>query len=365
MHEKKICFLIPTLNAGGTETYLLRFLQYSQGKIEAVVICRNETKGVLAEGYAATGARLIYQKIGYFNLLNWFRLYRLFRSGQFQSVCDLTGNFGGIPLWVANFAGIPKRIAFYRLASNHFQETFFRLCYNRIVNYLVQKYATHILANSQTGLKFFFGKTLEEDKRFRVIYNGLNVCSFNGDINVDGIKKELGLPKNAYVVGHVGRLTPAKNHTTLLQVASALYSKSPDIYFVVCGQDTEKLQSEVNLLGIQDRVKLLGYRTDVNRILKSFDIFYFPSITEGQPNALIEAMISGVPFVSSDIAAISETVPNFLKSQLFEPKDVHSHVNQILKFKNSIISIDTQACRTWAIQKYDHDIQFGKFLDIL
>ena len=365
MPKKKICFLIPTLNAGGTETYLLRFIQHSKGKIETVVICRNATKGVLDEGYTAAGARLIYQKIGYLNPLNWFKLYRLFRSGQFQSVCDLTGNFGGIPLWVANIAGIPKRIAFYRLASNHFQETFFRLCYNRIINYLVQKHATHILANSQTGLNFFFGKTLKEDKRFRVIYNGLNVCLFNGDINVDVIKKELGLPMGAYVVGHVGRLTPAKNHTTLLQVASALFSKSSDIYFVLCGQDTEKLQSEVNLLGIQVRVKLLGYRSDVNRILKSFDIFYFPSITEGQPNALIEAMMSGVPFISSDIAAISETVPNFLNSQLFEPRDVHSHVKQILKFKNSAISFDTQACRTWAMKKYDHNVQFDKFLDIL
>ena len=64
----------------------------------------------------------------------------------------------------------------------------------------------------------------------------------------------------------------------------------------------EKYEMIVQQMGLDGQIHLLGYRSDVLRILPLFDLYYFPSLTEGQPNALIEAMATGLPFVASDIA---------------------------------------------------------------
>jgi len=363
-----ICFLVASLEPGGTENYLLRFLEYADTSIESVVISKSGKLGVLYPKYKnLKNVSIIPLKTGYLNIFSWIRIYLIYKKKHIDTVCDLTSNFGGIYLFLAKIAGIKKRVSFYRQSSNHFKESFLRLLYNKLVNRLVFKYATRILFNSKTAISFFFPYSKKKDSRFEIILNGLETNLYLKQYNVVNIKQKIGIPEDSFIIGHTGRFNEAKNHKTILTVAEKLCNKHDDIYFVLCGRDTdsEELTSLISKKGLKNRIIQLGYRADIPKILKSFDLFYFPSITEGQPNSLIEAMVSGIPVVASDIEPVKDSVPEFIYSYLTPPLEDEQAIKLIERlYKTKDFAIFSKA-QTWAIKKYDHKIRFKQFLDIL
>lgn len=114
-------------------------------------------------------------------------------------------------------------------------------------------------------------------------------------------RKELGIPEEAFVMVSVGELSVRKNHKVVIEALGSIQNKT--IYYVICGQGVlkENLKKIAEEKGISDRIKLLGFRTDIIEIYKASDIFIFPSLQEGLPLALMEAMASGLPSLVSDI----------------------------------------------------------------
>jgi glycosyltransferase involved in cell wall biosynthesis len=360
---KRTCFFLTSLDSGGTERYLLRFLEYSQNNINATVICKSGNLGSLEDNYKNTNAKIIPLKTGYFNLFSWIKLYKLFKKNKFDSVVDLTGNFGGMIMIISFFAGVKKRIVFYRYSSNQFKENQFKLIYNGLVKFLVFKYATLILSNSKTAFKFFFPRDYENDKRFKVIFNGVNSKNFNINESKEEIRNTLGIKKNTFLIGHIGRYDISKNHKTIFKVAKELIEKDTTIEFLFCGMDTNssEFKKQISNHSMIKNVHLLGERSDIPRILKSLDIFYFPSITEGQPNALIEAMLSNLPIVTSNIASIKEIMPKQMHQHLISPLDFESTLKEIKLLKRDSKLQDSYHLEIWASKKFNSKINFKKF----
>ncbi|WP_455655805.1 glycosyltransferase family 4 protein [Phascolarctobacterium sp.] len=123
----------------------------------------------------------------------------------------------------------------------------------------------------------------------------------NISIDKEHKKNELGIPNGVKVLLSVGELNENKNHEIIIKTLSKLDDK--DFIYLICGKGKlkEHLQNLAQKLGIGDKVKLLGYRTDVLEICKIADLFIFPSGREGLPVSLIEALACGVPCVASDI----------------------------------------------------------------
>ena len=365
--KKKVLFLIPSLNSGGIETYLLRFLRFMKVQFVSTVIVRNPKEGDLFTDYKTLGIAIEFMPLGYYNSIKWIMYYRYFRKNSFDCICDFNANFAGIPLWIARIAGIRNRIAFYRQGKDHFKQSVVKKAYNNWVNKLVYQNATHILSNSQSAIEYFFPYRNIADKRFLVISNGVDAEIFKVSVNKADLRSQLNLTESAFVVGHSGRLDKAKNHVTILKVAQILISKDQNIYFIFCGKDTENLQKQVDELGLTANVRLLGYRKDVSSLLKIMDLFYFPSITEGQPNALIEAMICGLPFIASDIAPIKETAPIELFSWLVDPMEIAGVVELVLRFKeNSHQQIKLmETCTNKIVEKYNAERNFNEFFKII
>ena len=114
-------------------------------------------------------------------------------------------------------------------------------------------------------------------------------------------KKELGIPNGVKVLLSVGELNKNKNHEIIIRALSKLADK--DFIYLICGKGElkEYLKILAKELGLNDRVKLLGYRKDVLEICKIADLFIFPSKREGLPLSLIEALACDLPCVASDI----------------------------------------------------------------
>jgi len=360
---KKVAFFVNDLNSGGIENYLLRFLQYYDGKIIPIVICKSGEFGHLEEKYRAIDQiSLVKLKIGYLDFKAYLNLFKYLKQLNPDTVVDFTGNFAGFPLLVSKSAKISNRIVFYRGATNHFKESYFKKRYNDFLNLLIQKNATRILSNSKAALKFFFSN--QEDSRFEVIYNGIDAETFLK--SRQDLRNELGIPSTGFVVSHIGRYTEAKNHKTIIEVAVELCRKNKDIYFIMCGKDVDTTYSKrVVDEKLQNQIKTLGYRTDVVNILNTSNLFYFPSLTEGQPNALLEALIAGLPFVASDIDPIKETIPAELHYLLVKPNDVSGAVKLIEQIVDDQVLQMKLDLSLWAKKNYSHQELFDKFYNKL
>lgn len=356
-----------SLDQGGIEQSILRFLNYAVSQADYTLIVRSGKTGVLYDEYKKLNINIIMKKVSYYNPVKWWKIYTIFKNNEFDVVCDYTGNFAGIPLSLAKYAGINKRVVFYRASSNHYKTSIIKNLYNKRVNRLVYNNATTILANSQTAIKYFFPYRQFSDKRFRIINNSIDSESFNTKYNKESIKSEFDIPTDAIVVGHTGRYSWPKNFPTILQVAQRICKKYNNVYFICCGQHTDcpDLTNKIKAIGLSDRIKGLGFRNDIPRILSMYDLFYFPSLTEGQPNSLLEALIAGLPIVASNIECIAESIPPDLHSQLVDPTDVESACQKIEELILHKEKRETLNRKNWAKEKYDYETQCRELQNIL
>uniref|UniRef100_UPI004055F160 glycosyltransferase n=1 Tax=Acetatifactor sp. TaxID=1872090 RepID=UPI004055F160 len=119
-------------------------------------------------------------------------------------------------------------------------------------------------------------------------------------------RRSIGVPEDAFLIISVGEVNKNKNHAVIVRAIAQL--KQDNIHYVICGQGGEKdnLIQLSKELGIQERVHLLGFRNDVIELLKSSDLFAFPSKREGLGLAAIEAMAVGLPLITSGIHGIKD-----------------------------------------------------------
>jgi glycosyltransferase involved in cell wall biosynthesis len=172
------------------------------------------------------------------------------------------------------------------------------------------------------------------------IYNGIKVKSASSNDTHEDIttlrrqvREELGVAETSKLALTVGRLNSQKGHNDLVQVIPHLIKDFPDVKFVWVGDGElrDDLIQKVQEYGIEDKVRFLGYRSDVPRLLKTADLFVFPTHYEGQPFALLEAMAQGLPIVSSDASGIPELIENRVHGLLFRTGD-SCHLSETLRW---------------------------------
>lgn len=129
---------------------------------------------------------------------------------------------------------------------------------------------------------------------------------FNRPVCRDAVRAEFGIPADAFVVGHAGRFTAAKNHIFLLDIASVVLEREPNTRFLLVGDGELRaaIQERAAQLGIADRLIFTGLRPDVPRLMRgAMDAFLLPSLYEGLPLVLMEAQAAGLPCVFADVVS--------------------------------------------------------------
>lgn len=139
-------------------------------------------------------------------------------------------------------------------------------------------------------------------------------------------RRELGIPENAVLLISVGELITRKNHETVLRAIADM-----NVYYIIAGNGDlrEHLENLIATLGLGDRVKLLGFRSDIQELLEASDIFVFPSLQEGLPVALMEAMASGLPCVVSNIRGNNDLLENTEGGFLCDPDNVSEFTDRL------------------------------------
>jgi glycosyltransferase involved in cell wall biosynthesis len=147
--------------------------------------------------------------------------------------------------------------------------------------------------------------------RLRVIHTGVRPEAFLSSRDRGDIRREMGLPEDAVVVGTASRIYIEKGHRFLLDAAARLIPHFPRLRFLIVGEGPLRadLERQCRRLGIADRVLFTGYYEDLPAALKAMDVFTLPSVLdEGFPTALLEAQAAGLPVVASNVGGTHETL---------------------------------------------------------
>jgi glycosyltransferase involved in cell wall biosynthesis len=158
-------------------------------------------------------------------------------------------------------------------------------------------------------------------EKITMVDNGIDIGHFSGGRPV--LRDELGLRENP-LVGFVGRLAPEKGLEHLLHAAAGILNTLPTAKFILAGEGPERLTLEklARQLGIEKSVIFLGRRSDLASIYASFDVFVLPSLSEGMPLAVLEAMAAKRPVVATRVGAIPKIVKDQQTGLLVDGGDI-------------------------------------------
>lgn len=160
-------------------------------------------------------------------------------------------------------------------------------------------------------------------RKLVVIPNGIDGTPYFAKVDVVAARRGLGIGTSGPVVGVAGRLTPEKGIEYLLHATVHLRQRFPNLAVLVAG-DGDRADHLARLaanLGLSDTVRFLGIRRDIATILGSLDVFVLPSVREGLPMVVLEAMAAALPIVATDVGGVPMAVRHGTNGLLVEPRN--------------------------------------------
>ncbi len=306
--EIRILHVVGGMRQAGTETWLINVLRLiDRDRFQMDFLTHSTDPTHYDDEIRSLGGRIIpclspnspgsYSK-------NFARVMSDF--GPYDIVHSHMHHFSGLALWLAARHDVPVRVAHSHLdtRSTDAQASIPRKFYTNIAAKAIQRSATQGLAASEPAAESLFGRDWKNDQRWRILHCGVDLQPFTAAADRAQVRNELGIPSNAFVIGHVGRFELQKNHAFLIDVIKESSRANPLVWGLLVGDGM--LRSEIEAMaaqaGIGDRVVFAGVRADVPRVmLGAMDAFAFPSAFEGLGLAIVEAQAAGLPCVISNV----------------------------------------------------------------
>ncbi|MFC5406783.1 glycosyltransferase family 1 protein [Cohnella soli] len=296
----RVLHVIVNMNRGGAETLVMnlyRNIDRSQVQFDFLT----SKAGVFDEEIRQMGG--VVHRIPYItdqgyraykkSLLAFFREHR-----DYHIVHSHMDRMSGLVLHCAQQAGTPVRIAHSH--NTRSEGGYAGRLFKWYIGRSLRNAATDRFACSDDAARWLFaGKAAQSV----LLQNGIERERFAYDDQARAqVREELGLPDSSFVVGHIGRFLLQKNHAYLLDRFAELCAIRPEVFLLLAGDGPLRsaMEQRVHQLGIASKVKFLGVRGDVHRLLQAFDVLLFPSLHEGLPVTLVEAQGSGLRCLVSD-----------------------------------------------------------------
>lgn len=307
MRPIKIVHLITELNTGGAEQMLHKLVTRMDANAFLPLVVSMTDRGPIGERLASEGVHVLElgMRLGRPNPAGLLKLYRLLRN-QDPDVLQTWLYHADLLGLIAGKASAVKKIVWGIRCSDMDLRNYSALTALTVwFNARVSKVPDAILVNSEKG-KEIHEKRGYSSRRMKVLPNGFDLERFRPDETArEWLLAQLGLTRQAALIGCVARFDPMKDHATFFRAAEALAAKEDSVHFVLAGDGMVVSNPQVSALvnpKIRDKVHLLGRREDIPRLLAALDIATSASAYgEGFSNAVGEAMACGVPCVVTDV----------------------------------------------------------------
>jgi glycosyltransferase involved in cell wall biosynthesis len=227
----------------------------------------------------------------------------------------------------------------------------------RSIERAVSHLTTKILFQTQSDMDEAYVHKIGSRKQYVLIGNGIDLEAF---LNYNRersrvVRRELGIT-NRKVVGTVGRVSEQKNPIGFIKIATQVLKQRQDVVFIFIGggELLHSMRDKVRQAGLSKNILFIGPRDDVAEIVADFDIFILPSLWEGMPRSVIEAMVLSKPVVVHDIGGIHEIVQDNDNGFII-PVDQHrefaERILHLLRDENLCMSVGREARKT--AKRYD------------
>lgn len=181
------------------------------------------------------------------------------------------------------------------------------------------------------------GKSLFGINNIQVIYNGIDLNKFNPQRTYPNLRHQFGVKDNETLIGYMVRLTEQKDPITMIQAMQKVCNQNKNIKLLIVGNGNleTSIKQMVSNTEIKDHVIFSDFREDVPAVLNAIDIYCLPSLWEGMPIGLIEAMAMGKATISTAVDGTKELINNYHNGLTVPVKEPIELANAILKFHNN------------------------------
>lgn len=299
----RILHVLGTLNRGGAESRIMDlYRNMDRTKVQFDFLIHTKEICHFEEDVGNMGGRIF--RVPRFRLYNYFKYCKSLKSlfsihNDFRAVHGHMTSTASIYLPIAKKKGIPLTIAHARSAG---VDKGIKGIITKLIRYRLQYKTDFCFACATIAGEAVFGKKAVMQNKVIIWPNTIMADKFRfNDLIRKKMRTELGINEK-FVIGHVGRFHPLKNHEFLLDVFKDLCSIKTNCYLLLLGDGElrQKCEKKVKQLGIGDKVLFLGNQSDPENYYQAMDFLLFPSIYEGMPGTVIEAQASGLPCLVSD-----------------------------------------------------------------
>ncbi len=348
----KIIQIIPLLDLAGAET-MCENLTNSLIKLghEVIVISLYDYHSIITERMEKNGIKIIYlNKKSGLDLSLTIKLVKIFKEYKPDIVHShlYAGKYAHV---AASICGVPGKVyTIHNIAKNEAGKM------NRTFNRFLFKHC-HVVPVS---LSKEIQKSVVDEyninfKDTPVIFNGVSMEKWHIINDYTGNKKIL----------HIGRFSAQKNHEVLVKAFSTVVNRGHDVSLYLYGQGEleESIKELVKNLHMDKKIFFCGLIDDVYSVMESTDIFVLPSLFEGMPMTLIEAMGTGMPILASNVGGIPDMIENEKSGLLCEPtveevaagleKLISSEEDRKLYGQNAVISSEKYSADKMAKDYYE------------
>lgn len=330
LQKKKILFIVPSLAGGGAERVLMNIITNLDNNKYDISLVLFEKKGhYISSVPSYVNVYDLNKHSRYSTLKVIFLLSRILKKTKPDTVVSFL-NYANLVTIISKILIFGKFKLIIGIRS-HMSKKYVRGVFKRLAFFMYQKlykYANCIIVNSLDSKKHLLQLFNLDSNLVQVIYNPLDFKI------IDKQKNEVlnGILKDEYILA-VGRLSDEKGFSYLLKAYNLIKEKT-NKKLVILGQGPNELPLKrlAKDLGIQERVRFLGFQNNPYQFMKNASIFVLPSLTEGFPNVLIEAMACGVPVISTDCpTGPNEIIVNGRNGFLVPPADPEKLAEAVLK----------------------------------
>ena len=302
----RILQVVVSMNRGGIEGWLVQVLRHIDRRefqidflVDTVEPCAYDDE---IRSLGSKIIRCLRRKRLWTYARNFHRA--MGQHGPYDIIHSHLNENGGWVIRLARKAGIPVRIVHSHsdIGSLVGESGWLRRAYIRASRAWISRDATFGLAASNKAASLF-GEDWRSDPRWRILYCGVDMTPFRASVQSRSVRAELGIPPNAFVMGHAGRFAYEKNHAFLIKVAAAVAKWEENSRLLLVGDGPLRKQTErlAAREGVGRHVIFAGTRVDVPRLmLGAMDVFLLPSRWEGLGLVGIEAQAAGLPLILSD-----------------------------------------------------------------
>ena len=304
----KVLIIVGSMGVGGIQNQVMHLLRCADKTKFQIDFTTTEEHPFYHDEIESLGGRCIYipGTEGRHFVRYCRALYRIIKDGKYDIVHSHELFHSGMVLLIARLAGVKHRFVH---AHNWMEgddpkakKSLVRRAYNHVMQRLIQWNATDYIACSSFAGRFLYGEEITHRPNYHLVFNSVDTSRFieryeqveSGEFCDDGWANVI----------QVGRFTPVKNQLFSAEIARELKRRGRRIRILcagnVGGEYDEKVKARIAEFEIEDEMRLLGVRKDIDIIMRKSSAFLLPSLYEGMPLVLIEAQASGLPCVTAD-----------------------------------------------------------------